>query len=84
MYFHDAHDLQRDMITWLLEEAEPYQRDPTHIAMRLLRVNFAGLMSTSFVSAISLVSCIILIPFLVPTPGFIQASHISRVHRTAA
>ncbi|KAF8959161.1 cytochrome P450 [Flammula alnicola] len=38
----------RDMITWLLEEAEPYQRDPTHIAMRLLRVNFAGLMSTSF------------------------------------
>ncbi|KJA15634.1 hypothetical protein HYPSUDRAFT_148807, partial [Hypholoma sublateritium FD-334 SS-4] len=38
----------RDMITWLLEEAEPYQRDATHIAMRLLRVNFAGLMSTSF------------------------------------
>ena len=37
------------MITWLLEEAEPHQRDPTHIAMRLLRVNFAGLMSTSFV-----------------------------------
>jgi hypothetical protein len=37
------------MITWFLEEAEPYQRDPTHIAMRLLRVNFAGLMSTSFV-----------------------------------
>lgn len=43
------HVLQRDMITWLLEEAEPYQRDATHIAMRLLRVNFAGLMSTSFV-----------------------------------
>lgn len=40
---------QKDMITWFLEEAEPYQRDPTHIAMRLLRVNFAGLMSTSFV-----------------------------------
>jgi hypothetical protein len=37
------------MITWLLDEAEPYQRDPTHIAMRLLRINFAGLMSTSFV-----------------------------------
>ncbi|KAF8900300.1 cytochrome P450 [Gymnopilus junonius] len=38
----------RDMITWFLEESEPHQRDPTKIAIRLLRVNFAGLMSTSF------------------------------------
>ena len=40
---------QRDMITWFLEESEPHQRDPTKIAIRILRINFAGLMSTSFV-----------------------------------
>ncbi|PPQ84183.1 hypothetical protein CVT26_015253, partial [Gymnopilus dilepis] len=43
-----THHTQRDIITWFLEESEPHQRDPTKIAIRILRINFAGLMSTSF------------------------------------
>ena len=42
--------MQNDMITWLLEEAEEHQREVSNLAMRLLRINFAGLLSTSLVS----------------------------------
>jgi len=38
------------MITWLLEEAEEHQREVSNLAMRLLRINFAGLLSTCLVS----------------------------------
>lgn len=37
------------MITWLLEEAEQPQAEASNVAMRILGVNFAGLISSSMV-----------------------------------